>query len=66
VVDNTSDRAVFQTELDRVPCAVDLAEVASARYGAEPADVAASMESRTLDCHDIINLQFTRCEILIA
>lgn len=60
VVDNTGDRSQFLNHMGRIPCAVDLAEVASARYGVEPAKAAGISES--LDPHDIVNLQFTRYE----
>ncbi|KAB5593284.1 hypothetical protein CTheo_3287 [Ceratobasidium theobromae] len=59
VVDNTEDRSQFQAELGRIPCAVDLAEVANAQYGPEPADTAANLQNRPLDHHDVANLQFT-------
>ncbi|KAG8745164.1 hypothetical protein FRC10_008617 [Ceratobasidium sp. 414] len=57
VVDNTGDKARFQKQMNEIPCAVDLAEVASARYGAEP-EAEASILQR-MDRHDIVNLQFT-------
>ncbi|CAE6434778.1 unnamed protein product [Rhizoctonia solani] len=60
VVDNTGDKALFRKELDRRPCAVDLAEVASAQHGPEPQDEAEMILDRPLDQHDVINLQFTR------
>ncbi|KAJ1305913.1 hypothetical protein OPQ81_010632 [Rhizoctonia solani] len=59
VVDNTGDKALFRTELDRTPCAVDLAEISSARYGPEPQDEAEKILNRALGQHDVINLQFT-------
>ncbi|KDN40110.1 hypothetical protein RSAG8_08310, partial [Rhizoctonia solani AG-8 WAC10335] len=59
VVDNTGDKALFRKELDRRPCAVDLAEVASAQHGPEPQDEAEMILDRPLDQHDVINLQFT-------
>ncbi|CAE6521746.1 unnamed protein product [Rhizoctonia solani] len=62
VVDNTGDDARFRTELGRRPCAVDLAEIASAQYGPEPQDEAERLLDRVLDRHDVINLQFTRHE----
>ncbi|EUC57442.1 long chain fatty acid acyl-CoA ligase, putative [Rhizoctonia solani AG-3 Rhs1AP] len=61
-VDNTGDDARFRTELGRRPCAVDLAEIASAQYGPEPQDEAERLLDRVLDRHDVINLQFTRHE----
>ncbi|KAG8713907.1 hypothetical protein FRC08_012656 [Ceratobasidium sp. 394] len=57
VVDNTSDKALFRAQMNKIPCAVDLAEVASARYGAEP-ETEASILQR-MDQHDVVNLQFT-------
>lgn len=60
VVDNTGGSSEFAAHMDRIPCVVDLAEVASARYGVEPADVAAL--GGIMDPHDIANLQFTRYE----
>ncbi|CAE6467343.1 unnamed protein product [Rhizoctonia solani] len=62
VVDNTGDNARFRTELGRRPCAVDLAEIASAQYGPEPQDEAEKLLNRVLGQHDVINLQFTRHE----
>ncbi|KAL5638211.1 hypothetical protein ACGC1H_005048 [Rhizoctonia solani] len=59
VVDNTGDNARFRTELGRRPCAVDLAEIASAQYGPEPQDEAEKLLNRVLGQHDVINLQFT-------
>ncbi|KAG8682084.1 hypothetical protein FRC11_000269, partial [Ceratobasidium sp. 423] len=59
VVDNTGDQALFRTELDRRPCTVDLAEIASARYGPEPQDEATKILNRALDQHDVINLHGT-------
>ncbi|KAF8608096.1 acyl-CoA synthetase [Ceratobasidium sp. AG-I] len=57
VVDNTGDRSQFLAHMERIPCAVDLAEVANARYGVEPAKAAGV--SASMDPHDIVNLQFT-------
>ncbi|CUA74535.1 hypothetical protein RSOLAG22IIIB_05595 [Rhizoctonia solani] len=59
VVDNTGDSARFREDLHRRPCAIDLADVASAKYGPEPQDQAGRMLDRLLDQHDVINLQFT-------
>ncbi|KAG8709252.1 hypothetical protein FRC09_000780 [Ceratobasidium sp. 395] len=58
VVDNTGDRALFKSQMDSIPCAVDLAEVANARYGAEPEKEASILQR--MDRHDVVNLQFTR------
>jgi acyl-CoA synthetase (AMP-forming)/AMP-acid ligase II len=60
VVDNTGDRTQFQAQMDGIPCAVDLAEILNARYGAQP-ELEAVITQR-LDRHDLVNLQFTRCE----
>ncbi|KAG8682681.1 hypothetical protein FRC08_014806, partial [Ceratobasidium sp. 394] len=57
VVDNTGDNALFRAQMRKIPCAVDLAEVASARYGAEPEAEAAILQR--MDGHDVVNLQFT-------
>ncbi|ELU39155.1 AMP-binding domain-containing protein [Rhizoctonia solani AG-1 IA] len=62
VVDNTGDQTLFKKELNRGPCVVDLAEIASTQYGAEPQHEAEKILDRALDRHDVINLQFTRCE----
>ncbi|KAF8706865.1 AMP-binding enzyme C-terminal domain, partial [Rhizoctonia solani] len=59
VVDNTEDQTLFKKELNRGPCVVDLAEIASAQYGAEPQHEAEKILDRALDRHDVINLQFT-------
>jgi hypothetical protein len=64
VVDNTGDRAQFQAQMDGIPCAVDLAEISSARYGAEP-EIEAVIAQR-MDRYDVVNLQFTRCEISVT
>ncbi|KAG8723601.1 hypothetical protein FRC09_002623 [Ceratobasidium sp. 395] len=57
VVDNTGDRTLFKAQMDGIPCAVDLAEVANARYGAEPEEEASILQR--MDRHDVLNLQFT-------
>ncbi|KAG9120077.1 hypothetical protein FRC07_004586 [Ceratobasidium sp. 392] len=57
VVDNTGDKALFRAQMDGIPCAVDLANVASARYGKE-LELEAILQR--MDRHDIVNLQFTR------
>lgn len=57
VVDNTGDKSSFQAEMNGIPCAVDLTEVGSARYGTEPETEALII--RHLDQNDIVNLQFT-------
>ncbi|KAG9097892.1 hypothetical protein FRC06_007055 [Ceratobasidium sp. 370] len=57
IVDNTGDKALFRAQMNTIPCAVDLAEVASARYGAEPEAEASIL--RRMDRHDVVNLQFT-------
>ncbi|QRW25231.1 AMP binding enzyme [Rhizoctonia solani] len=59
VVDNTGDQTLFKKELNRGPCVVDLAEIASTQYGAEPQHEAEKILDRALDRHDVINLQFT-------
>ncbi|KAH7329856.1 hypothetical protein B0J17DRAFT_740524 [Rhizoctonia solani] len=59
VIDNTGNKALFREELDRRPGVVDIAEIASAQYGPEPQAEAEKMLDRSLDQHDVINLQFT-------
>ncbi|CAE6467966.1 unnamed protein product [Rhizoctonia solani] len=64
VIDNTGNKALFRQELDRRPCITDLAEIASAQYGPEPQAEAERILDRSLDQHDVINLQFTRHGLL--
>jgi hypothetical protein len=61
-VDNTGDKTFFKTALNGKSCAVNLAEIASARYGPEPQIEAENIINRAMDRHDVINLQFTRHE----
>ncbi|QRV83968.1 AMP binding enzyme [Ceratobasidium sp. AG-Ba] len=57
VVDNTGDKASFRTQMNGIPCAVDLAEVGSAQY-ATKTEIEASI-SQHMNQDDVVNLQFT-------